>query len=427
VNKVLLVYPPGRRLDWQASLPCLSGYLKERGFDVRVVDCTRVGVEEFFDVLEWFEPDVVGVSIPFTPFAPSAYDLIERIRGVFDGLVVAGGVHASLCWEEVLEHVDVVFRGEGEESFTRFLRGEVESRVVDGVSVPLDDLPFPDWGCVDAGGFNGCPPVTSSRGCPFECNFCANHVLCGRRIRYCSAERSVREMEWLHECFGVSYFVLRDEVFTLNVERVKRFCGLVEGKGFFWECQTRVNLVGEDLLVRMRESGCVQVGVGVESGNQEILDRIPKHLTKSEIREGVGLIKRCGLRVSTGFIVGHPWDTLETVRESVVFADELDPDSAGFAVMTPYPGTRVREQALRDGGIVSDDWSEYYTTHVTYVPPGLRDVNLKCLRLMCEARFNRKSLRRLRSRAGMHFPSFLRLLPLMLVDFLVGDRICLVG
>ena len=99
------------------------------------------------------------------------------------------------------------------------------------------------------------------------------------------------------------------------------------------------------------------------------------------------------------------------VQESVEFADELDVDSAGFAIATPYPGTRLREQALADGGIQSNDWSGYYTTKINYIPPGLQGCDMKGLRRRAEARFCSGSWKRMVARARMHWPSFLLLLP----------------
>ena len=247
-----------------------------------------------------------------------------------------------------------------------------------------------------------------------SCNFCANHLLCDGKVRYRNINKVVEDMEYYREKYGLNEFDFRDETFTMNRQRVIDLCAQLAGRDFKWHCQTRASLVDKQLLKSMKLAGCQSIGVGVESGNEQILTKIPKLMTKNQIRTGVKLIKEANIKVSAGFIIGHPWDTPATVKETMEFADELDVNTAGFALATPYPGTKLREQAQEKGEITATGWEDYYTTKPTYTPPGLAGQDLRKLRRDAEVYFNSKKWTRMFNRAKMHWPSFLLLLPRML-------------
>jgi len=157
--------------------------------------------------------------------------------------------------------------------------------------------------------------------------------------------------------------------------------------GLHWWCQTRANLIDDELAALMVKAGCEGISFGVESGDEDVLRDSDKAVTLDDIRHGVRVCHNAGLPVYGGFIIGHPSDTVCSVVNSMLFSVSSGLDYAGFGLMMPFPGTRVREQALLDGGIVCDDWARYYAGEVLYVPPGLRGVDVRCLPWRAHGRF----------------------------------------
>jgi radical SAM superfamily enzyme YgiQ (UPF0313 family) len=204
----------------------------------------------------------------------------------------------------------------------------------------------------------------SSRGCPFACTFC----VIDRRVRYRTVESFVAEVEFLYHRKGVRYFFVYDDVFLLDRARVLeivrrlRAAELPEAR---YQCQTRAHLVDPDVLAALHAAGFVRVSIGVESGSDEMLARCHKRITRADCLEATRRITAAGMEARASFIVGHPYETQETARATIEFAQELDIYQANFTVMTPYPGTEVYEQALRGEGIhfvrpeMAHEWRHY--------------------------------------------------------------------
>jgi radical SAM superfamily enzyme YgiQ (UPF0313 family) len=204
----------------------------------------------------------------------------------------------------------------------------------------------------------------SSRGCPFRCSFCFR--LLGEQVRFRSLESVMQEMKRDRDVFGARQFFFQDETFTVDRERTVQFCEAVLRSGLRrdtdWICETRVDAVDRELLLRMKDAGCTLINYGVESGSQDILDKSRKKITLEQIRQALAYTKELKIRTFTNFIIGNPYDTPRTIKQTIQLALELDSDFASFTILTPFPGTETREMARnRVGGLrlMSEDWRDY--------------------------------------------------------------------
>ncbi|NOY39934.1 MAG: radical SAM protein, partial [Nitrospirae bacterium] len=187
--------------------------------------------------------------------------------------------------------------------------------------------------------------------------------------------------------FKVRNISFRDSIFNLNKERIKQICRLIIKRGLdiSWECNGRVNYVDEELLRVMKESGCWQIQYGVESGNQEILNKASRNTTIDQIKEAFKLTKKVGLEVHGYFMVGLPGETKETLKDTIKLAKEISPDLVGFTIAIPFPGTEFFEWAKEHKYLRTDDWNSFvYNTAIVETPQlsinDLLDAQKKALR-----------------------------------------------
>jgi radical SAM superfamily enzyme YgiQ (UPF0313 family) len=203
--------------------------------------------------------------------------------------------------------------------------------------------------------------VSSGRGCPYDCTFCVSKAYYGKKVRSRDAIKVVDEIAWDQKEFGVNDFFFWSESFTLMKKQVMTICDEIMRRqlGIRWVCNSRVDNVNEELLNKMRKSGCWLISYGIESGSQEILDRSKKGTTLNQAREAVAISRKLGFQLSGHFLFGLPGETVETMRKSIDFARELDLDFAQFYCATPWPGTQLYDEALKNGWLNTTDWSKF--------------------------------------------------------------------
>jgi radical SAM superfamily enzyme YgiQ (UPF0313 family) len=197
--------------------------------------------------------------------------------------------------------------------------------------------------------------VLSMRGCNFSCSFCSHHYGYFCHIRARKPEAVVEEMRHVARMYKVREFRFEDCAFTADPARAKQICALLLKRlpGIAWNCDVRADTASDSLFFAMREAGCRRVFIGVETGSQKMLGQLGanKAIRLDQVRAAVALAKKHGMRVNCSFVLGLPGETLETARESLDFALELDPDYAMFAVLMPVVGSRIFDQAVQEGKI----------------------------------------------------------------------------
>jgi radical SAM superfamily enzyme YgiQ (UPF0313 family) len=222
--------------------------------------------------------------------------------------------------------------------------------------------------------------MVSSRGCPFRCTFC-DHGTYGNTYRSFSAERVVDEMEELVGRYGARDIAFVDSLFMISKERV---IGIVDEIArrkldIHWTCTIRANIATKEILASMKAAGCWRVRIGVESGNQQVLDFIKKQVTKEQIIDVAQAADDLGLRPKAFFIIGHPTETEDTIQDSIDFAKSLPVTDITVQINTPLPGAPQFEFFEEHGELVSDNLEDYSFWQPVFVPHGLTKRRLEQL------------------------------------------------
>ena len=358
----------GKALNPHLGIAMLMASLDRHGFQTTVID-EQLGysVDEIIAKIKEFKADLVGVTMFSFDFAKT-YQTINRIKDETGLPIALGGAHISSVKKEALERTKADFGvvRDGEIPIVELCSGvpleKIESLIwrnqnneiiqnpVRKLNWQLDELPYPAYDKFELPRYihfiDKRLPIETSRGCPYSCTYCDVKVSMGQAFRPRSPEHIIEEIKhWYNK--GYRFFEFVDDVFTMDIDRAKKFCRLVLDSGlkFDWNCANgiRADRVDEELLILMRKAGCVFVSYGLETGDEEILKVIKKAITLERSMEAFALTKRIGLKFAVNFIVGHPEETPERALRSVAFAKKVlkYADYVMFSNMIPYPGTDV--------------------------------------------------------------------------------------
>jgi anaerobic magnesium-protoporphyrin IX monomethyl ester cyclase len=370
---VTLINPPQftRYPQPPIGLALIAAILEKEGYPIQLIDANALGLGPEETVAMVTDTDIVGITA-MTPTIGAALNIARLLKQAKPkAVIVFGGAHPTLLPEETLTAspaVDIVIRGEGDAAVIELLHTleenhspesvagisyRVEKKVVHTTdrtsSVAMDSLPFPAYHLLPWKKYKPHPPhgmampfaaMVTSRGCPYHCAYCSKPVF-GSRFRAQSPERVVEEMAYLKRKFGVKEIAFYDDSFTLDKKRVHAIAATIIDKGLkiAWTCETRVNLVDEELLRHMNQAGCYAVAYGIESASPEIIRTLQKDITLEQVNKAVRDSHEAGLQVIGYFMLGSPGETTETIRQTIDFAKKLKVDFAQFSVTTPFPGT----------------------------------------------------------------------------------------
>ncbi len=461
---ILLVNPPWVSKDhniWhgiKGAMPPLgllsvAAYAEREGFSVRVIDLhvEQWSVAQFREAIGAIRPRLAGVSM-MTATAIAANRAARTIKEVHpDCKVVAGGVHAEAMPTECLknEAFDFVVRGDGEQTFAalaaggdiRQIRGlsyRAGSRAVHNppaaVISDLDSLPMPAYHMVPMekyypalGAYRRLPAINMlmTRGCPGQCTFC-NSAETPLRTR--SADLVVAEIAHLRERYGIREIQFYDDTFTVMKRNVMRFCTLMKERrlGVSWSAFVRTDCFSEAMARAMKEGGCHQVLFGIESGDDEILRTIRKPIDKEKTRWAVKAAQQAGLEVRAAFMLGNPGETTASMRRTIDYALQLEPDIAIFNITTPYPGTQMFAWAREKGYLRTEDWNEYELSDSILRLPSVTDREIADAYALAHRAFYRRPrvvLRHLRRvRNVRHFLDAVQAASYILLRLKLGRR-----
>ena len=331
------VFPP-------LGLMAVGTGLKTQGHEVTITDDIQAGFGYY------------GLG-PVTPEYPHAKMIRRLIKEKSpDSKVVIGGSHATLDPEGCLaDGFDCVVCGDGEIDTEQAFLGDTP--IVKADTYFLSDYPIIDRSLVDIKSYkyfiNGklATTMVTSRGCPYKCAFCCKN---NSGVRLAPAEKVINEVRNLHDDFGYDAIMFFDDIFILNRKRVEAICACLKEFGITWRCFVRADLVmkhGRSLIRTMADSGCVEVGMGVESGSDKILDVINKGESTETIKSAIQLLHEEGIRVKGFFIVGLPGESQETIEETQRFLEQTYLDDMDFTIFQPYVGSPIwNNKALYDIG-----------------------------------------------------------------------------
>ena len=406
--KVLFAIPPeryhlyreiGNEPTMHMGLAYVATYLAScLPVEVRLVDAPveRMGTKEFCRLVEEYRPLILAMTAYTFQIKDAAWIAEQVKKRLPDLQIVIGGYHVNAIPSRTLKEFpvfDTAVFGEGEQTAVELVkqiqtgggggRDGTAYRNKDEVVVnpgrafieDLADIPYPDFSLFRMNRYANtvdppsmfwlrCVPIYINRGCPYKCKFCLRSF--GNRVRYRELEHVMGEIERDIFDYRANRLLIMDETFTVNRESTIRFTDEMTRRAFHkklkWFCQTRVDLVDEELLKRLKLSGCRYMNFGIESGSEEQLKAVDKKVVLHQARKVVGEAMRLGMRVQCGFIFGLPGETVETAKETIETSIRIDPSVATFSILTPFPGTKIYEMARRgEGGLklLTEDWSQY--------------------------------------------------------------------
>lgn len=426
--RVQLYVPPGgyfaERWSRGSSMPPLGllsigAVLEREGIEVEIVpaDILKLSGREIEKRIREGRPDIVGVTST-TENRFQSFDLVKRAKRAFpQALTVLGGPHASMAAEDALTHIpelDIVVRGEGEETTLDLCRALEKKRDVIGIShvsgisyrsngriisnpprspiFNLDSLPFPAFHLIPFEKYNfrvevpgrGLLPainIMTSRGCPFNCNFCATPINWGREVRTRSPRNVVREIESHIRDFGVRAVHFYDDTFNLSRKRMEEMSNLILERKLpiFWQCEIRIDLMTKPLLARMKEAGLFYVSFGVEAGSERVRNSIVnKKVSLKDFENVVSWCRELEIVPNAFFIFSHPTETWEEAQETIRLIERYkDAVEASIAILHVYPGTPL-ERTAREIGLLPPDfsWTKRHSPKIITLPTAQGDVPL---------------------------------------------------
>jgi len=199
--------------------------------------------------------------------------------------------------------------------------------------------------------------IFATRGCPYRCFFCGSRNVWTRRVRYRSPQHVTAEINWLRSNMGLNRVFFSDDTFGINPHYIKSLCEALarDCPGLCWGCETHAKVVTEEAIAQMKAAGCNQIKLGVESGNNDILKLIQKGTTIEEAYAACDIINRHGIPLQVFFQVGFPWETEQTLEDTVASMKRIKSDFIILSIFTPYPGTAAFD-FCREKGLISDDF-----------------------------------------------------------------------
>jgi len=427
--KIVLINPP-LIFDKKAGAPTVFQPLGlayvaavlEKEHEITIIDAnvegrggagklTALSMDEISERVRALRPDIAGITVPFSVNAASALDTARAVKSVDKNIItVLGGPHPSIRSVETLsdDAVDIIVLGEGEATAKELVdsigfSGFKGLKDVKGIgfkegSTPvitekrplisdLDSIPFPArhllpmdryYSAFESGAAarpaytygNRWASIFTSRGCPFDCNFCSIRLTMGRGFRARSSANVILEIDELVSRHGVTHINIEDDNFTFDRDRVLDVCNHIMGRGYgiTWSTPNgiRADRIDPEVVSAMAASGCRRVFIAPESGVQRVVSEIiRKKLDLRKVEDAVRLLSQNGIAVDASFVIGSIGETKNDIWKTIRFAmrlKRLGMDRAGFHIATPLYGTKLYDEALARGYMRKEPRDDEFST-----------------------------------------------------------------
>lgn len=432
---ILLIFPPnnmgavlGKGKSFIKALEplgilYLAAMIERHNYGVKILDAfvEGYGIDEILAYIKEAKPKTVGIS-SLTSDATITVKLCQRIKEKFpDIFLILGNLHPSIYPNYFIEEgkADMIVHGEGEYTIIKILDAiknkgsfsgilgityrngkEIINTGLPELIMDLDDLPMPARHLVDMDRYQWpfyfFPPVwrnkpkfirgmISSRGCPIGCTFCAVHA--GRKPRFQSAKKLFNEFMELVVKYKADYIFFFDPLFIARHDRLAEFSELLikNRVNIPWSCEAHVNYINKDILKLIKKAGCISLSYGIESGVQQLLENVGKKSKIERIEQAVYWTNEAGIEPVGLFMLGLPGETYELSLKTIAFAKKLPIKHAQFSITTPYPGTALYNQLVKENKIDPYDWDRYSAyaafsdKDTIWTPDGMTSQQLKKL------------------------------------------------
>jgi anaerobic magnesium-protoporphyrin IX monomethyl ester cyclase len=373
----------------------IAAYLRNYGnHDVRMYEpeAQNLSLDDIGHIIAAYAPDIIGITCA-TPNFPAAVALARVCRKNSSAKIVIGGVHASAIPDFLIENysdcLDFIVVGEGEITMLELVNAlQYNSPACDIKGLvfsengkvchtgnrefieDLDSIPNPARDLIPQklfypnmhnGRFNNCISILTSRGCPFNCSFCAARIVSGKKYRMHSAGYVLDEMERLKKDYDARQLLITDDTFTLDHARLEEICrGMIDRKlNMAWFCFSQTSSVNRQILELMKKAGCYSIGFGIESGDETILKNMGKPINPEKALETVHIANRAGLKTQAFYIVGSPGETREQMLETIRFSRRVNATLTFYNMLTPYPGTKDFDHYFSGIPLKDIEWDNF--------------------------------------------------------------------
>ncbi len=415
INEATL-YPP-------IGLASIAAYLEKYGAQCIIIDAniTEEKPQQILEQLKAFQPNVVGIQMNIVT-AQSGVELAKLIRddASFSPNVVLGGPFATSKHEKLLKDTGAfaIVRGEGEQTFLELCQG-INPRTISGLSfkdnegtvvITKDRELFPDINQFPYPAYHLLPnlrkyrarsrktpfaPIFTSRGCPFRCTFCNANVF-GKEFRARSPENVIGEIDILVQKYGVKQIDIIDDNFSEDISRAEKIIDIIISRNYNiainFQNGLRADRLTRELVHKMKLAGVYKLGIGIESANAKIRNKIKKGLDLKDVENSIKWCREEGIITIGFFMLGFPDDTEETMQETIDFAIKLNPSLASFSLVVPLPGTELYEQVKENNWFTQsiEDGSQtgYYADNFYYSTPNLKQETVLAYQKKAYRQFN---------------------------------------
>jgi radical SAM superfamily enzyme YgiQ (UPF0313 family) len=370
------------------GMALLSSIWDEQGHTSQIIDAAalRLSVPEIIDKINP-DTDFVGITST-TPEIMSGMMIARGLREKTPHIkIIMGGVHPTIFHEELVREniCDIVVRNEGEFPIMEMAKGTSLDLIPNltwknsqgdiiinpecKTYVDLDRLPFPAYDKLPMHLYHSALGATrqepsigmiTSRGCPGKCTFCFSGMF-GSRIRFMSPARIIQHIQHLQHNYGIREISFYDDTFTANKKNVAELCELILAKNIkiTWSCFARVDTVTSELLLLMKKAGCHQIMYGFESIDVNILKNINKSNNIDQFQKAITWTREARINIRGAFMLGNPGETIASMGKTIDYAKNADIQFAIFNITTPYPGTKMYKDFLREHSLLHQNWELY--------------------------------------------------------------------
>lgn len=410
--RIALISPPTNEYEMfnrlePLGLCYLAAVCRQASHEVRLFDLPQVDsfdVPGFFETLDAFRPEVVGVSSMTENFR-NGLELMQAAKSRYGCTTIYGGWHVSGAPELVTNPaIDFIVCGEGEDTLLELLEhiatGAPERSAIEGIAYEssgkavvnpsrgrikkLDRLPLPDRSDLEMARYRfpqfldvpmsrmRVASVQASRGCPYKCVFCQTPTVWSNIWTRRSPVDVVDEIEMLVEKHGTNALFIRDEEFTLQRNWVIEICNEMERRGLpdrlVWGHYCRVDDVTPELVDALKRGGVGWVFMGLEVSNPEDGERLQKYYKREHAENACRLLRKCGILTQGNWVIGFPWDTAESLERAFEWLRTLPLDFFTVSCATPFVGTELYKQVVTEGRLLTDDPNHFCLEEVTIQP-----------------------------------------------------------
>lgn len=374
--KLLLILPKNNRSYWggvsksgkagfvRLNLPTIAA-LTPKDWDVEILDARVKPVD--YDT----RVDLVGIT-GFTAEMPSAYSIADNFRKK-SVKVVMGGVHVSAVPDEALKHADAVVIGEAELVWEKLLadfqRGELKQKYKADHLCDMKNMAIPRRELLDRSMYSGFYTLQATRGCPFNCDYCAVTAFFGHEFRVRPVDEVIEEIKGFEK---KEFFFMDDNIVGRPKYAKELFRKLIPLK-VTWGSQASITMAKDpELLELYAKSGGKYAFIGFESLSQKNLEKMHKGWNSAkDYKEAIRKIHGAGINIVGSFVFGLDEDDTSVFKTTFDFLMETNMAAAQFHILTPLPGTVTYGILEKEGRIIDRDWAKYHTGEVVFQPKGM--------------------------------------------------------